>query len=349
MFENFKARYGRLVAGAKSRFASWFRRKTPISRGTWLSGKHRESSGFLVFAPLILPKRGYRLYFPSGYRKDERLPLIVMLHGCKQTPEAFAAGTRINLLAERARFIVLYPEQARLANPYRCWNWFDPSNHNGNGEVAIIAGMVREVAKQHNADPSRIYVAGLSAGGALASALASCHADLFAACAVHSGLMFQAASSVAAARPAMQNGSQRDPEKAGESAYKISGHKVHAMPVFVIHGDADDTVHPVNAGQIIAQFLAMNRHASEKNGLPDTSTTSTTAQLNASGYRYEIRDYGPADAPLLRQVIVKGMGHAWSGGNPNYPYNDPRGPDAGEMMVKFFARHRREQSQAMSF
>ena len=151
MFENFKARYGRLVAGAKSRFASWFRRKTPISRGTWLSGKHRESSGFLVFAPLILPKRGYRLYLPSGYRKDERLPLIVMLHGCKQTPEAFAAGTRINLLAERARFIVLYPEQARLANPYRCWNWFDPSNHNGNGEVAIIAGMVREVAKQHNA------------------------------------------------------------------------------------------------------------------------------------------------------------------------------------------------------
>ena len=342
MFENFKAWYARLVAGIKIRFAGWLRRKKLIARGPWLFGEHRESSGRLVFAPLISPKRDYRLYFPAGHREGERLPLIVMLHGCKQDSESFAAGTRINLLADRARFLVLYPEQARLANPYYCWNWFDPSNNDGNGEVAIIAGMVREAAKQHNVDPTRIYVAGLSAGGALASALASCNADLFAACAVHSGLMFQAASSPAAALLAMQNGSKRDPEAAGESAYKISGDKVHAMPVFVIHGDADGTVHPVNAEQIIAQFLAMNRHALENTGPLDTSTTKTTEKTNGSGYRYEIRDYGSEDVTLLRHVIVKGMGHAWSGGNPNYPYNDPRGPDASEMMVDFFARHRRE-------
>ncbi|MEO5862048.1 MAG: PHB depolymerase family esterase [Burkholderiales bacterium] len=326
MFEHFKAWFGRLVAAAKIRLAGWFRRKKPYFRGTSISGEHRESSGRLVYAPLVSPKRGYRLYFPAGYRIGERLPLMVMLHGCKQNSESFAAGTRINLFADRARFCVLYPEQTGLANPYHCWNWFDPSNNEGNGEVAIIAAMAREVAKEHNVDASRIYVAGLSAGGALASALASCHADVFAACAVHSGLMFQAANFPAAARSAMQNGSERDPEKAGERAYKISGDKVGAMPVLVIHGDADETVHPVNAQQIIAQFLAMNRHGSQTYGLLDTLTARTTEKTNGSGYRYEIRDYGPEVAPLLRHVTVKGMGHAWSGGNPSYPFNDPRGP-----------------------
>ena len=344
MFKVFKDWYGRIVARSKIRFASWFRRKKPFLPGTWLSGEHRELSGRLVYAPLSSPKRGYRLYFPDSYRIGERLPLIVLLHGCKQDPETFAAGTRINLLADRMRFLVLYPEQAQLANPYRCWNWFDPSSHDGNGEVAIIAGMAREVAKVHNVDSSRIYVAGLSAGGALASALASCYADLFAACAVHSGLMFQAASSPAAAQPAMQNGSERDPEEAGERAYKISGDKVDAMPVLVIHGDADEIVHPINAGQIIAQFLAMNRHGLGKNGQVSNLTTTKTEKTNGSGYPYEILDYGAANAPLLRRVNVKGMGHAWSGGNSIYPFNDSRGPNASEMMVEFFALHRREKS-----
>ena len=339
MFENFKAWYGRLVAGAKSRFTGWFRRKKRIARGKWLSGKHRESSGSLVYAPLISPARAYRLYLPVDYHEEERLPLIVMLHGCKQDPESFAAGTRLNVLADRARFLVLYPEQTRFANPYRCWNWFDPSSHKGNGEAAIIAGMVRKVAKEQNIDPSRIYVAGLSAGGALASAVASCYADMFAACAVHSGLMFQAASSPNAAMPAMQNGSERDPDAAGESAYELSGGKVHAMPVMVIHGDADDTVHPINAEQIVAQFLAMN-----KNAPLSPFATRTSEKSNGNGYRYEIRDYGPTQAPSLRQITVKGMGHAWSGGNASYPYNDPRGPDASEIMLEFFALHRRETS-----
>ena len=344
MFENFKAWCGKRVAAAKTFWTNWFRRRKPDPPGTWLSGSHHESTGRLFYAPLLSPKRDYRLHLPAAPHDGERLPLIVMLHGCRQDPEAFAAGTRINLLADRMRYLVLYPQQTWRANPYRCWNWFDPSNHKGNGEAAIVAGMVREVAKSHSVDPSRIYVAGLSAGGALASALASCYADVFAACAIHSGLMFQAASSPAAARPAMQNGSELDPEKVGENAFEISGDKVNAMPALVIHGDADDIVHPINAEQIIAQFLAMNRLAAEKNGRLDTSTARTTVTANDSGHRFEIRDYGPEDAPLLRHVIVKGMGHAWSGGNPRYPFNDPRGPDASEMMMEFFSRHRRETS-----
>lgn len=346
MFENFRAWCKKFIADAKTRYTGWFRRIRPVRRGTWLSGAHHESTGRLFYAPLLSPKRDYQLHFPAAPGDSERLPLIVMLHGCRQDPEAFAAGTRINLLADRMRCLVLYPKQTRRANPYRCWNWFDPSSHMGNGEAAIIAGMVREVVKDHNVDPSRIYVAGLSAGGALASALASCYAEMFAACAIHSGLMFQAASSPSAARPAMQNGSERDPEKVGESAFEISGGKVNAMPVLVIHGDADDIVHPINAEQIIAQFLAMNRLAAEKNGRPDTSTVRTTETANGHSHRFEIRDYGPEDAPLLRHVIVKGMGHAWSGGNPRYPFNDPRGPDASEMMMEFFAMHRREKSHS---
>jgi poly(3-hydroxybutyrate) depolymerase len=127
MLENFKAWCERCVASAKSHFTGWFRRKKPISRGQWLSGEHRSSSGMLVYAPMISPVRGYQLYFPTGYQQDERLPLVVMLHGCKQDAESFAAGTRFNALADRERYLVLYPEQVRLANPYRCWNWFDPS------------------------------------------------------------------------------------------------------------------------------------------------------------------------------------------------------------------------------
>ncbi len=345
MFENFKSWCGKRVAAAKTFWTSWLRRRKPDPPGTWLSGSHHESTGRLFYAPLLSPKRDYQLHLPAAPRDGERLPLIVMLHGCRQDPEVFAAGTRINLLADRMRYLVLYPRQTRLANPYRCWNWFDPSSHTGNGEAAIIAGMAREVAKSHSVDPSRIYVAGLSAGGGLASALASCYADVFAACAVHSGMMFQAAGSPAAVRPAMQNGSALDPEKAGESAFEISGGKVSAMPVLVIHGDADDVVHPVNAEQTIAQFLAMNRLAAKNNGRIVSSTARITETASGIGYRCEIRDYGPADAPLLRHVIVKGMGHAWSGGNPRYPFNDPRGPDASEMMMEFFAMHRREKSR----
>lgn len=337
MFENFKAWCERCAANARTRFTGWFRRKKLVSRGRGLAGEHGSSSGRLIYAPMISPVRGYQLYFPTGYREDERLPLAVMLHGCKQDAESFAASTRFNVLADRDRYLVLYPEQPRRANPYRCWNWFDPSSHKGNGEVAIIAEMVRKVALEHNADSSRIYLAGLSAGGALASALASCHAEMFAACAIHSGMMFQAASSPAAALPAMRDGSPRSPKQAGEDAYELSGDKVHSMPVLVIHGDADETVHPINAKQIVAQFLAMNKDALARNTLPRTLEKS-----NGNGYLYETRDYGAEVSPVLRHITVKGMGHAWSGGNMNYPYNDARGPNASEMMLEFFALHRRE-------
>lgn len=327
MLNKLKRLPARFVAAISARIAIW--RQRP--RGRWSSGEHGESAGLLSFAPLVSTHRGYRLYSPANHA-EERLPLLVMLHGCKQDPAVFAAGTRINEFADKQHFYVLYPEQGRMANPYRCWNWFDPSSHHGRGEAAIVAGMVRTVLKNHHIDPARVYVAGISAGGALASTLASCYAELFAACAVHSGLMFQAASSPAVALSVMQNGSQRDPEKAGEEARELSGDKFDSMPVLVVHGDADETVHPVNAEQVVEQFLAMNHHS---------AAPRKTEKSNASGYHYQIHDYGLEAAPILRYVKIKGMGHAWSGGDSNLPYNDAKGPDASEMMMKFFAMHRR--------
>ncbi|MEO6022386.1 MAG: PHB depolymerase family esterase [Burkholderiales bacterium] len=341
MFEKLKAWFRRAFVSARTRLVTWFRRKKP-ARGRWETGEHREASGLLAFAPFVTPHRAYRLYFPHRYQAAERLPLLVMLHGCKQDPDSFSSGTRINDLADRQRFLVLYPEQRRLANLGRCWNWFDPSSHSGDGEAAIIAGMVRAVAARYHADGSRIYVAGISAGGAMASALASCYADLFAACAVHSGLMFQAAGSPATALPTMRHGSDYDPKQAGKRAFEMSGNKVDAMPMMVIHGDQDTTVNPVNAEQIIVQFSTLNQLcAAAKKQHFDATKKNTTFHATNGQYRYEIHDYGDAERPLIRQITIAGLGHAWSGGDQHYEYNDPRGPNASEMMWAFFQQHRR--------
>ena len=341
MFNKLTTWCRRALVTARTRFTTWFRRKKPI-RGRWEAGEHREASGLLTFAPFVPPQRTYRLYFPQGYQAAERLPLLVMLHGCKEDPNSFSAGTRINDWADSQRFLVLYPEQRRLANPSRCWNWFDPSCQNSDGEAAIIAGMTRAVATRHHADESRIYVAGISAGGAMASALASCYADLFAACTVHSGLMFQAAVSPATALPTMRHGSEHDPAQAAKRAFEISGHKVAAMPVLIIHGDQDTTVNPVNAEQIIAQFSALNQLcAAAKNQPFDATKKHTTAHANNGQYRYDVHDYGDIEHPLIRHTIIAGLGHAWSGGDPRYEFNDARGPDSSAMMWAFFQQHRR--------
>lgn len=345
MFRILKAWYARRVASAKRKVVAWFRRAKPVARGRWLSGKHRESAGQLTFAPLVSTARRFWLYFPADYQATEHLPLLVMLHGCKQDAKTFAAGTLMNVLADKQRFLVLYPEQQRLANMYRCWNWFDPSSHEGNGEAAIVAGMVRALVPKYHIDPTRIYVAGMSAGGAIASVLASCYADLFAACAVHSGLMFRATSSAALALNVMHHGSDIDPAVAAQSAFDLSGHKVADMPMMVIHGDKDRTVDPLNADQIVAQFAALNRlSADAKNTTFDDAQREENIAPSGTRYGYRLRDYGDAQRPHIREVTVLGLAHAWAGGNARYLYNDPRGPDANAMMWSFFKLHRRAQA-----
>lgn len=331
----------RLWARISTRTRAGRPRPPPSSRarqGHWVEGSHQEAGGVLALAPMVAPERPYRLYLPVGFRATERLPMVVMLHGCRQTAEVFDAGTRMSELADRERFLVLYPEQVRAANSHRCWNWFDTAHHTGAGEAAIIAGMVRAVAEIYNAEPSRLFVAGLSAGGAMTSILASCHADLFAAFGVHSGLMFQAARSTATAARAMRRGSDRDPAAAAAESFAISGHKVDAVPVIVVHGRRDHWVHSTNAEQIVAQFVRVNALGRAQ---IDPARYSTRTDRSAGGYTYAMRDYRDGDRLLLRHVAVDGLGHAWSGGDARHAYNDPAGPDASRLIWEFFSLHQR--------
>jgi poly(hydroxyalkanoate) depolymerase family esterase len=260
--------------------------------------------------------RNYKLFVPSGWR--EGAPLVVMLHGCRQGPDDFAAGTRMNTLAEEQGFLVAYPAQSRLANGLRCWNWFQPAHQGrGAGEPAIIAGIAREVAEKFRADPRRTFVAGLSAGGAMAAVLGETYPEVFAAVGVHSGVPYGAASDLRSALAAMAGRSSR-PRRGSARA-------------IVFHGDSDSTVHHDNGLVPVAQPAsklgwvhrerAVEVLAGEENGRTYTRTV--------------LRD---ADACLLQEHwLVHGAGHAWSGGSAAGSYADPHGPDASREMLRFFA------------
>ncbi len=317
-------------------------RRLTIRPGQWVEGSYAESARKVLFIPLPQSRRNYLLYVPGRYSAAKRWPLLVMLHGCKQDPMAFSGGTRMNRLADEQGFLVLYPEQKRFANAYRCWNWFDSSAHRAGGEAALIAGMVRQVMATHSVDAARVYIAGLSAGGAMTSIMASCYGDLFAACAVHSGLMYRAAESVSDASKAMRQGSRASPQGTAQQA--LAQKEFAFVPAIVIHGSKDDTVNPVNADQVAEQFVAMATAAAD----PETPLTEfTSSKHGGDRYPYEIREYRRGDTLVLRKVLVFGLDHAWSGGNAEFAFNDPNGPDASQMIWEFFSDFQRP-TQAQS-
>nr|MBA2689550.1 PHB depolymerase family esterase [Burkholderiales bacterium] len=280
----FKRSLLRPLAAITERWRQPPQRSTKRRLGRWEEGSYSNPKGALFYAPGLPPKRSYRLYLPSRYDGVAKLPLLVMLHGCRQDATMFAAGTRMNQLADRENFLLLYPEQRRGANFHHCWNWFDPSTITGNGEAALVAGMVREISKTHAVDRQRVYVAGLSAGGALANILASLYGELFAACAVHSGLPYRAADSLAEARRAMQNGSQLPPEDAARQAMHFAKETCIRMPALIIHGSDDEAVNPINADQLIGQFLHMAESVNPNaaNDSADIRRSITTGNMSDS-------------------------------------------------------------------
>jgi poly(hydroxyalkanoate) depolymerase family esterase len=289
--------------------------------GQFVAGSFTNSAG----------TRAYRLYVPSR-ATGQALPLLVMLHGCTQNAEDLAAGTRMNELAESGGFLVVYPEQSAKANGQRCWNWFKADDQRRErGEPSIIAGITRQVAATQPVDTRRIYVAGMSAGGAMAVVMGATYPDLYAAVGVHSGLAYGAAHDMPSAFMAMNQGAS-DPAQGKVRAAQDAGavDLARAVPTIVFHGDRDGTVHPRNGEQVLHQWAG-------------NSARATVRRDQVSGGRAYTRSvYRDAGGqPVAERWIVHGAGHAWSGGSQRGSYTDPQGPDASAEMVRFFLEHPR--------
>lgn len=272
--------------------------------------------------------RHYKLFVPpaTATTAGTPLPLVVMLHGCTQNPDDFARGTDMNRLGGQHGFLVLYPEQTAAHNAHQCWNWFRPEDQQrGGGEPALLAAMVHDAAQHHAVDPAHVYVAGLSAGGAMAAVLGQQYPDLFAAVGVHSGVVAGGAHDVMSAFSAMKNGAKER---------RTAAAPLQAVPTIVFHGDTDSTVHPRNGEQVLQAAV---HHPS------DTPVQTTTEQGVAQTGRKFTRQVhrSPDGAVSAEHWTVHGSGHAWSGGAAAGSYTDPQGPDASAEMWRFFAAHPR--------
>ena len=304
-------------------------------RARTVSGTVHSETG--ATAPwLLLPAdRTYRLRIPEHTKNGDGIPLVVMIHGCRQSSEEFEQGTRIDALADSAGFAVLYAEQSTFANFRRCWNWFEPNTAAGDGECAIVIEMIRMARRHVKIDTSRIFIVGMSSGAALAGLIAFYHPDLIAGVAMHSGLPPLSSPSAATAVLAMRNGARIDIEALTEGYWEVQTEL--PPPLMLIHGDADERVHAQNATAMLKLWEALLSNA------PNGEAATITRDEKNFGATADTR--GVTQTDLVRQgriharsMRVHGLGHAWSGGDDALEFNDAKGPDATTLIWKFLER-----------
>lgn len=308
------------------------RKETPIAPGKWLAA-HIALPQLAGQAPGR--RMAYWLYLPDQPAPARGWPLIVMLHGCHQSATQFAQGTRMNLVAEQKGYAVLYPQQLASAQSQRCWRWYDQATQQGGGDTALLAMLVAKVCEQHGINRRRIYACGLSAGAGMAAVLALNHPELIAAVGLHSGPVFGAGHSTAGALHVMRHGAAAHADAIHGILRARAGFP--GMPALLMQGENDHVVHPVNQQQLTRQWLLLN-------GLPLSArpaVTSREATRSGSRHAHTIHDYAAGPKVVLRVASIAGLGHAWSGGDPDVTFHAAPGPDASRMMAAFFALHRR--------
>jgi poly(hydroxyalkanoate) depolymerase family esterase len=308
-------------------------------KGGMADGVIPEMTGQFVLREISteIGKRRYKLFIPSGYERSTAVPLVVMLHGCTQDPDDIARGTRLNKLAEEKSILVVYPEQPESANPKKCWNWYDPNHQKRDiGEPALIAAITRQTMQDYRVDLNRVYVAGVSAGAAMAVIVALTYPDLFAAVGSHSGIPYGAATNVMEALSAMQG-------KGPGSALLVSRAKdamrgrARAIPAIVFQGGSDHTVNAENLPRLVAQLAAVQ-------GMRANEPTITSSGV-AAGYHYTRTTRGSGDA-TVEAWIVDELGHAWSGGSSDGTFTDTHGPDTTKEIVRYFLEHSRSREDS---
>jgi poly(hydroxyalkanoate) depolymerase family esterase len=321
----------------KSWIASLLRRE--IAPGRFESDAKFAWRGWLAGMPLVWPRREYLVYVPRGWSRWRRAPLLVLCHACKQTPEEIAEATRMTALADQLGWLILLPRQKESANPWHCWNWFDQRTAEGNGEAAIVAAQIETVARQYRADSRRVLVAGMSAGGALAAVLGVRHADLIHATIVHSGLACGAAQSPMTALGVMKRGPETDVERIAIDVRRKARADALRIPLLAIHGDADDIVAPRNAIALVRQYLRLNGHPAIESPMVSDATLpaadAESRETGVDGRTATTRDWRVGGKLVARLVTINGLGHAWSGGDPKFPYNDAHAPDATALIATF--------------
>lgn len=299
----------------------------------WASGSWTRSFHSAPASPgRLVNHLQYGLYIPSGHAL-EAMPLVVMLHGCTQSIDEFAEGTRMNVLADRFGFAVVYPEQSKHVHSHRCWHWYDASESAGGAEARAVVSLVDALVVQHGFDGERVYVAGISAGAGLTALLAVSHPEHFAAVALHSGPALGEARSGITAMDVMRRGARGEPAELVDEVVNVAEYP--GMPAMIIHGDADHVVAPVNADQLATQFLRLNRIVDESGA----RKSGEVREERKGGV--VMRDYLRGGRRVVRLCRVQGLAHAWSGGDDAVPFHSAKGPDASTLVWEFFRHQRR--------